>query len=66
MTNYEQHLFSELLDVNYELETGDHNSVVRVALLNRYTQIVASLEDSMGEDKWKTFVNMGKQMFSIN
>ncbi len=66
MTNYEQHLFSELLDVNYELETGEHNSVVIVALLNRYSQIVAQLEDSMGEDEWKSFVGMGKKMFSIN
>ena len=66
MTNYEQHLFSELLDVNYELETGEHNSVVIVALLNRYSQIVAQLEDSMGEDEWKSFVGKGKQMFSVN
>ena len=66
MTNYEQNLFSELLDVNYELETGKHNSVVTVALLNRYSQIVASLEDSMGEDEWKNFVGKGKQMFSVN
>jgi hypothetical protein len=66
MTTYESHLFNELLDVNYELETGKHNSVVMVALLNRYSQLVASLEDSMGEGAWKAFVRTGKEMFSAN
>lgn len=63
MTQYESNLFSELLDVNYELETGEHNSVVMASLLNRYSQIVEQLEESMGKSNWRNFIGKGKQMF---
>ena len=63
MTQYESNLFSELLDVNYELETGEHNSVVMTSLLNRYSQIVEQLEESMGKSNWRNFIDKGKQMF---
>ena len=49
MTNYERHLFSELLDVNYEIECGGYKPLVKMALIKRYSEIVAQLEDSMGQ-----------------
>ena len=66
MTSYESHLFNELLDVNYEIKTGNHNSIIKMALITRYSQLVASLEDSLGEAAWKAFVSTGKKMFSAN
>ena len=64
MTNYERHLFSELVDVNWEINKGGHNSIVKMALISRYSQIVAQLEDSMGVTEWKKFMAMGKEMFA--
>lgn len=64
MTNYESFLFSELLDVNYEISTGDHKPVVKLALIKRYSEIVAQLEDSMGAAEWKNFLAMGRGMFT--
>jgi len=64
MTNYESFLFSDLLDVNYEISTGDHKPVVKLALIKRYSEIVAQLEDSMGGAEWRNFISTGRQMFA--
>ena len=64
MTTYEMHLFSELLDVNYEINNGGHNSLVRSALLSRYSQLVAQLEASIGEAEWKNLMASGRRMFT--
>ena len=64
MTNYERHVFSELLDVNYEISTGNHNSLIKSVLLNRYSLLVAQLEDSMGTAAWREFGAVGKKMFA--
>ena len=64
MTNYERHLFSELVDVNWEINKSEHNSIVKMALISRYSQIVAQLEDSMGVAEWRNFMEMGKEMYA--
>jgi len=64
MTNYERHLFSELVDVNYEIETGNHKPIVRMALITRYSQIVRSLEDSMGVKEYRDYIDGMRRMFA--
>jgi hypothetical protein len=64
MTQYESHLFNELLDVNHEIETGGHSSIVKMALITRYSQIVAQLEDSMGVNEYRNFIGGMRQLFA--
>lgn len=64
MTSYEAHLFNQLLEVNWRINNGNYDSIIRMALIRHYSEIVAQLEDSMGEAEWKSFVSTGRQMFA--
>ena len=64
MNSYEAFLFNQLLEVNYEIEAGNHKPLVKLALINTYSQLVAQLEDSMGKAEWKQFLETGRQMFA--
>lgn len=64
MTSYEAHLFNELLEVNWEISNGNYKPTVKMALIKRYSEITAQLEDSMGEAEWKGFLSMGRKMFA--
>ena len=64
MNSYEAFLFNQLLEVNYEIEAGNHKSLVKLSLINTYSKLVAQLEDSMGEAEWKQFRETGRQMFA--
>ena len=57
-------MFNQLLEVNYEIEAGNHKSLIKLSLINTYSKLVAQLEDSMGKAEWKQFLETGKQMFA--
>ena len=63
MTNEASKLFSELVDVNWELSHAE-NEVVKRALTDRYWLIVSQLKEEMGTKEYYTFIENGRKMFS--
>jgi len=66
MTNYEREIFSKLLDVNYEIEKGNHHSLIKEALNNLYWKLRDELKESMGENEYNNFIKQGRQMFTTS
>jgi hypothetical protein len=64
MTNYEQKLFSDLLDVNWMIEENKANKEMARFLSIAYHTIQNELRDSMGDDKYDTFLRGGREMFA--
>jgi hypothetical protein len=64
MTNYEQNLFSDLIDVNWMIEENKENKEMRRFLSIAYHKIQDDLRESMGDDKYNTFIRAGKEMFA--
>lgn len=64
MTNYEQKLFSDLLDVNWMIEENKANKELVKFLNIAYDSIRNELRDSMGDGKYDTFIRAGKEMFA--
>lgn len=63
MTDYQRQLFSQMLDVNWELEVGDYSPVVMEALKYRLDSLETEMEYSMGEKEWKEWKENGRRMF---
>jgi hypothetical protein len=63
MTDYQRHLFSEMLDINWELNLGIHNEVVTRALHYRMNQLEEKMGEDMGEQEWRDWKNRGREMF---
>ena len=64
MTNYEQSLFSDLLDVNWMIEENKSNKDLVRFLTIAYHKIQEDLRDAMGEDEYRSFIRTGREMFS--
>ena len=64
MTNYEQKLFSDLLDVNWMIEQNKNNKELVKFLNIAYDSIRDKLRESMGDGKYDTFIRAGKEMFA--
>ena len=64
MTDYQRKLFSEILDLNWELNLGIHNEVVTRALHYRMNEVEELLGEDMGEDAWRDFKDKGRRMFA--
>lgn len=64
MTNYEQKLFSDLLDVNWMIEENKANKELVKFLNIAYDSIRNELRESMGDGKYDTFIRAGKEMFA--
>lgn len=64
MTNYEQNLFSDLLDVNWMIEENKNNKELVKFLNIAYDSIRDKLRESMGDGKYDTFIRAGKEMFA--
>lgn len=64
MTNYEQKLFSDLLDVNWMIEENKSNKELVKFLNIAYDSIRNELRESMGDGKYDTFIRAGKEMFA--
>lgn len=63
-TDYQRKLFSEILDVNWELNLDVHNEVVTRALHCRINRLEEEMEEDMGVEKWRNFKEQGKRMFA--
>jgi hypothetical protein len=64
MTIYERSLFQELIDINYEIESGNHNKIVKIALLNDYHRLQQELISSMGRQEWDSYIKGMREMFA--
>ena len=64
MNDYERRLFNQLLEVNYRIETGDYDSIIKTALTTHYRYLEDQIKDSMGKDEYKAFVDGMRQMFA--
>lgn len=57
-------LFSELLDVNYEIETNENlTSLEKGELFVRYVKLKELIVGIMGEENWMRFIKDGEEMF---
>jgi hypothetical protein len=64
MTNYEQKLFTDLLDVNWMIEENKANKEMARFLSIAYHAIQDELRESMGDGKYTTFIRAGREMFA--
>ena len=64
MTNYEQNLFSDLIDVNWMIKEDKANKEMARFLSIAYHTIQDELRESMGDDKYATFLRAGRDMFA--
>ena len=64
MTNYEQKLFSDLIDVNWMIKENKANKEMARFLTIAYHTIQDELRDSMGDGKYNTFIGAGREMFA--
>ena len=64
MYNLPINLFSELLDVNYEIETNENlTSLEKGELFVKYVKLKELIVGIMGEENWRNFVEDGEKMF---
>jgi hypothetical protein len=64
MTNYEQKLFTDLLDVNWMIEENKANKEMARFLNIAYHAIQSELRESMGDNEYNTFIRVGREMFA--
>jgi hypothetical protein len=64
MTNYQQGLFTDLIDVNWMIEENKEDKAMRRFLSIAYHKIQDDLRESMGDDKYNTFLRAGREMFA--
>lgn len=64
MTNYQQKLFSDLIDVNWLIKENQKDKELVRFLSIAYHTINDELREEMGADKYNTFMRAGKEMFA--
>ena len=64
MTNYQQTLFTDLVDVNWLINEHKDDKEMRRFLSIAYHKIQDDLRESMGDDKYNNFIRAGREMFA--
>ena len=64
MTNSEQKFFSDLIDVNWMIKENKADKEMARFLSIAYHTIQDELRESMGDDKYATFLRGGREMFA--
>ena len=64
MNNYERDLFNQLLEVNWRINNGSYDSIVKRALIEHYWMLEEKIEDSMGKREYREFVDGMRRMFA--
>ncbi len=64
MNNYERQLFSQLLEINYRIETGNYDSIIKTALTTHYHHLEDQIKESMGKNEYRAFVEGMREMFA--
>jgi len=64
MTNYQMGLFSKMIDLNWEIDNGGYNPIVKTALTEYYCKVREELMEDMGTAEFKEYMRMGREMFA--
>ena len=64
LTAYQHQLFSDLVNLNWEIDKGDYNQVVKNALVEQYWKVKEELMGDMGRNEYNNYVNGMRQMFA--
>jgi hypothetical protein len=64
MTGYQQQLFRDLVNLNWEIDHGNYPSVVEFALVEQYWKVKQELIDDMGKEEYEQFIAAGREMFA--
>jgi len=64
MNERSSQLFSQLVDINWELRNVGYPKTVKLALTEQYWKIKNELIDEMGIDAFNNLVEQGRRMFS--
>jgi hypothetical protein len=64
LTGYQHQLFSNLVNLNWEIDHGGYNKTVQDALVEQYWKVRQELIDDMGEVEFKEYMRMGREMFA--
>lgn len=65
MTNEQSAIFRQILDLNYEINSGEFEDSYELQQMTRDLYMLKGrLMESMGFDAYNTFMNMGTLMFS--
>jgi len=57
-------LFSKMIDLNWEIDNGGYNQVVKSALTEHYCKVREELVEDMGAAEFKEYMRMGREMFA--
>jgi hypothetical protein len=63
MTAYQQQLFSDLVNLNWEMDQ-DYPSAVKMAIVEQYWKVKNDLIEDMGKDEYEKYVSGMRQMFA--
>lgn len=64
MNERSSQLFSQLVDINWELNNVDYPKTIKFALTEQYWKIKNELIDEMGIDAFNNFIEQGRRMFA--
>jgi hypothetical protein len=64
MTNEARRLFSDLLDVNWQIELNKDNAELNKFLNVAYTSILNQLREEMGENEYIQYIKKARGMFA--
>jgi hypothetical protein len=64
MTGYQQQLFSDLLNLNWEADNTSNSPFMRDVARNQYWKVKEELIEDMGKDEYERFIKLGREMFA--
>jgi hypothetical protein len=64
LTAYQHQLFSDLINLNWEIDKGDYNKTVKNALVEQYWKVKEELMSDMGREEYDRYINGMREMFA--
>lgn len=64
MTGYQQQLFSDLLNLNWEADNTSNSPFMRDVARNQYWKVKEELIEEMGKEEYERFIRIGREMFA--
>jgi hypothetical protein len=64
LTAYQRQLFSDLINLNWEIDNSDYNKTVKNALVEQYWKVKEELMSDMGREEYDRYINGMREMFA--